>query len=98
MKAFADAYGQELAGTGKSPSDVLRLVEKEVRTKFADKFSNPNREKPNAVEGSSQHKTNTSSSFQLTAEERRAMATFVRAGALTEEQYIKEIKVQRGIQ
>lgn len=98
MKAFADAYGQELAGTGKSPSDVLRLVEKEVRAKFPEKFSNPNREKPNAVESSSQHKTNTSSGFQLTPEERRAMATFVRAGALTEEQYIKDIKLQRGIQ
>lgn len=97
MKAFADAYGHELSGTGKSPSDVLRLVEKEVKAKFPEKFSNPNREKPNAVESSSAHKTQSSSGFQLSAEERRAMATFVRAGALTEEQYIKEIKLQRGV-
>jgi hypothetical protein len=98
MKAFADAYGQELASTGKSPSDVLRLVEREVKAKFPEKFSNPNRDKPNSVESSSAHKTQSSSGFQLTAEERRAMATFVRAGALTEEQYIKEIKIQRGNQ
>jgi hypothetical protein len=98
MKAFADAYGNELAADGKTPSDVLRLVEKEVKAKFPEKFSNPNREKANTVESPSAGKTSGSSGFQLSAEERRAMATFVRAGALTEEQYIKEIKLQRGVQ
>lgn len=99
MRAFADAYGNELTGTGKSPSDVLRLVEKEVKAKFPEKFSNPNREKANNVESSSTPKAGGgNSSFQLSPEERRAMATFVRAGALTEEQYIKEIKLQRGVQ
>jgi len=99
MRAFADAYGNELADGGKSPSDVLRLVEKEVKAKFSEKFSNPNREKASNVESSSSPKASGGNSgFQLSAEERRAMATFVRAGALTEEQYIKEIKLQRGVQ
>lgn len=98
MKAFADAYGNELSATGKSPSDVLRLVEKEVKAKFPEKFSNPNREKATSVESPSTTKASGGSGFQLSAEERRAMATFVRAGALTEEQYIKEIKLQRGVQ
>jgi actin-related protein len=99
MKAFADAYGNELAAEGKTPPDVLRLVEKEVRSKFPEKFSNPNREKASSVESSSSPKASGGNGgFQLSAEERRAMATFVRAGALTEEQYIKEIKLQRGVQ
>lgn len=99
MRAFADALGMELAAEGKSPSDVLKEVERRVRAEFPNKFENPNRSKASAVEGGG----NTGSSgkgrdsFQLEDHERQIMQRFVRTGVMTEAEYIAELKATKGI-
>ena len=68
-----------------------------MKEEFSHKFQNPNRAKPAAVEsgsakGSGQKKDN----FQLTDEETRVMNRFVKAGVMTKDEYIAEIKASRG--
>lgn len=90
MRAYADRLGTELTGT---PSEILVQVEKAVKKEFAHKFENPRRAGSSAVEGSSvKPGTKKDDGFKLTEHERRVMQRFVRAGAITEEQYIKDLK------
>jgi hypothetical protein len=95
MKAFADALGQDLARAGNSPGEVLKKVEAEVRKEFPNKFRNPNQDKPGSVE-TGQGRGTSKSSFTLTDEQRRIMNTFVRAGAMSEKQYVEELKRVQG--
>jgi len=96
MRAFADALGKDLASAGNSPAEVLRKVAAEVRKEFPHKFSNPNRDKPGAVETSRNTGSSNSSKFVMSDDERRVMNTFVRTGALTEKEYIEQLKKVRG--
>ena len=96
MRAFADARGVELQAQGLSPSQVLKKVEEEVKKEFPTKFQNARQTRPNPVEGGSP-RGSSSSSFQLTPEERRVMNTFVRTGVMTEQDYVKELKKVKGI-
>lgn len=96
MKAFADTVGRDLAMAGNSPSEVLKKVEQQVKQEFAHKFKNPNRDKPGAVEGSSNRGGQREDSFSLSDEERRVMQRFVRTGAMTEKEYITELKRVKG--
>lgn len=91
MRAFADAIGRDLAGTH-SPSQVLIEVEKTIKKRFPEKFSNPNRERPSAVEAPRGTNTSTKVKYDLNEEERQVMRTIVRTGIITEEQYIKDLK------
>lgn len=95
MRAFADALGMELAGKGMRPDDVLKQVEKEVRSEFPNRFRNPNQARAGAVEGVTAKGTSRGS-FSLTGEETRVMKTLVRQGVMTEAEYIKDIKAIRG--
>lgn len=97
MRAFADTFGQSLARQGVPPSEVLRRVEAEVKKEFPNKFRNPNQDRKSAVEAPS-GRSGGKAGFQLTAEERSIMNTLVRAGALTEEQYIKDLKKVKGVE
>lgn len=97
MKAYADALGRNLAASGLSPSAVLQEVEKQVKLEFPHKFTNPNRNKPGAVEGSSNKGGKGNDSFTLTDEERRVMQRFVRTGAMSEKDYIAELKRIKGV-
>lgn len=96
MKAFADALGAELARDGLTPPQVLKKVEEEVRKEFPNRFRNPRQDRPSGVE-SSTPRGKTSSSFQLTADERRIMNNFVRQDVMTEAEYIKELKKVKGL-
>ena len=97
MKAYADALGRNLAASGLSPSAVLQEVEKQVKLEFPNKFTNPNRNKPGAVEGSSNKGGKGNDSFSLSDEERRVMQRFVRTGAMSEKEYIAELKRIKGV-
>lgn len=97
MRAYADALGRDLAYGGMKPSEVLAEVERQVRQEFPHKFTNPNRDKPSAVEGSVNKGGKANESFALSDEERRVMQRFVRSGVMTEEQYIKDLKSVRGV-
>jgi len=96
MRAFADALGMELQGQGLAPSQVLKKVEEEVKKEFPNKFQNSRQGRPNPVEGGTPP-GRSSTSFQLSPEERRVMNTFVRQGVMSEKEYIQELKRVKGI-
>lgn len=92
MADFADAEGRRLTAQGSlSPDQILKEVETRVRKEFPQKFVNPNREKPGAVESSSRG-TPKAESYPLTDMERRIMNQLVSAKVLTKEQYIADLK------
>lgn len=97
MRQYADAIGlgYAQANPGLDPEDVLRYVTEQVRGRFRERFVNPNRNKPSAVEGASTQGT-PRKGIELTDEERKVMNTFVRAGVMTKEAYMEEIKKLRG--
>jgi len=92
MRAYADQLGRDLAYKGLTPQQVLKEVEKQVKQEFPHKFRNPNKDKPNTVEGSSSKGGKGESSISLSDDERRVMQRFVRTGVMTEKQYIDELK------
>lgn len=100
LRKFADALGVSYAEDNPelSPTEVLKYVTNQVKRAYPDKFTNPNKTKPAAVDGgNSSAKASTSNgSFQLTEDETRVMNQFVRAGILTKEQYISDLKSMRG--
>lgn len=98
MRAFADRLGNELGGRGGvSPTDLLAQIEREVKKEFAHKFTNPNREKPGAVEGSTNKGSGKKESFTLSDDERRVMQRFIRTvPGMTEEKYVADLKKIKG--
>lgn len=99
MREYADVVGLGYANKhpGIDPEDVLKYVSVQVKSFFKDKFKNPNRERPSAVEGNSTPTASNKSSFELTDDERRVMNTFVRQNILTKDEYISQVKAMRGI-
>lgn len=96
MAAAADQLGRELAAQGKSPAEVLRDVEREIRKEFAHKFTNPARDKPGAVEGGgSTGSGGKGERVQLSEVEEQVMKKLVGNGVLTKEQYLADIRKQR---
>lgn len=97
MRAAADKIGLDYARQGHNPSEVLKMVEKDIRSEFPHKFTNAARERPNAVASASRG----SQSVQRTTAtlddvERDAMRKFVRSGVMTEAQYLAELKKVKG--
>jgi len=92
MRAYADALGRDLAFKGLTPSAVLKEVERQVKQEFPNKFTNPNRNKPGAVEGSTNKGGKSGDSYTLSDDERRVMQRFVRTGVMTEKEYIDQLK------
>ena len=99
MRDFADTVGLGYAqrNPGIDPQDVLEFVTAQVKSRFKDKFVNPNRTKPSAVEGTSSAAQAKSNSVELTDDERKVMNTFIRQGIMSKEEYLAEIKKMRGI-
>lgn len=97
MHDYADAVGLRYAqaNPGLDPHEVLEFVSKQVRNRFKEKFTNPNRAKPSAVEGANNTESPKKGSFQLTADEKRVMHTFVKTGVMSEKEYIEELKKMR---
>ncbi len=101
MRAVADAIGVQYAEEHPEipPAEVLKYVTEKIKKRYSDKFTNPNRTKPAAVDGGSSASakpTQKADTFQLSEEEERVMKQFVRAGILTKDQYIAELKAMRG--
>lgn len=99
MRKYADILGSGYAQSnpGLDPEEVLDYVTEQVKHRFATKFKNPNRDKPSAVEGTTQSAAPNKSTFELTDEERKVMNTFVRTGAMTKEDFIAQVKAMRGV-
>lgn len=98
MKVFADKYGMRLASQGVSPEKVLKEVEKAVRAEFPNKFKNPNQDRPSAVEGKggSGGSKSKGGDYSLDDRERKIMNDLVRAGVITKEQYIADLRKAKG--
>jgi len=96
MRDYADMIGSDYAKKhpGTDPEDVLVYVTQEVKERFRDKFTNPNRAKPSAVEGGGNAAASNKTEFKMTEDERKVMNTFVRTGVMTKEDYIKELKLE----
>lgn len=101
MKEFADGVGlaHAKANPGKSPEEILDYVEKRVKKAYSDKFTNPNKSKPSAVDtGTTTTPTRQpkGDDFELNDEEKKVMNTLVRQGLITKEKYIEDLKRVRG--
>jgi hypothetical protein len=93
MRAAADKLGTDLAAEGKSPAEVLKLVEKEIKEAFPHKFTNTNRERPGAVEASSRGGNSVArGSSSLSDDERSIMRKIVGTGIMTEKEYMDQLK------
>jgi len=94
MRAWADARGVELAEEGKSPREVLKALEGEVKERFKEKFRNPNRDKPGAVEGAvaTRRGAGIESEIELSDVEKTIMKTLVDGGHITKDEYLKQLK------
>ncbi len=91
MRKAADAIGLELHNEGKSPSEVLKLVEIEIKKEFAHKFRPAAADREIAVEPSTRS-GGKGDSFKLSADEEEVMRQIVRSGVMTKEQYIADLK------
>jgi hypothetical protein len=99
LRTFADSLGVAYAQDNPhlSPTDVLKHVTASVKRAYPEKFTNPNKDKPAAVDGgNASTKSTPTKGFQLTEDEERVMKQFVRSGILTKEQYISDIRSMRG--
>jgi hypothetical protein len=96
MRVFADDVGRQAAARGLPPQEVLAAVEREVRKEFPDKFTNPNRAKATAVEGSTNKGGEKRESFELSPLEQRALRRFEETiPGFNREKYIAELKKVR---
>ena len=97
LKVFADDVGMAhaRANPDADPSEVLVYVKGRVKKAYPDKFVNPNRAKPNAVEGTGAPAARVKE-YELNEEERRVMQTFIRSGVMTKDEYIKELRKVKG--
>lgn len=98
MRKFADDVGLTLAQRGLSREEVLKEVEQAVRREFPQKFTNPNKASAPEVEGSRTPagKTKGFGVKDLDPIEKRIMNDLVRSGTMTQDEYLAEIKKQRG--
>jgi hypothetical protein len=93
MRAWADARGVELAQEGRAPNEVLNILEKEVKTRFSEKFHNPNRTRASAVETApGRGTTKANVEYELSDVEKQVMNTLVSQKVLTKEEYISQLK------
>lgn len=93
MRGWADGRGIELQEQGKSPSEILGIISREVREEFKSKFENPNRQRAGAVEGITQRGRAAADHIELSADQRTAMNKFVKAGLMTEKEYMDELRL-----
>lgn len=97
LTLYADALGRKLAKAGVSPETVLDEVAKEVRKEFPHKFSNPNRNKPGAVETPTRKGSTKEVEFEMPEQDRQIMNKILRAGGLTKEEYMEQYKLIHGV-
>jgi hypothetical protein len=95
MAEKADAIGTRYAGLHPEaePEEVFEYAEKRIKTLYADRFKNPNRERASPVEGARSNKA-MSRKVQwrdLPEHFQKAGEKFARQGIMTKEQYIDDL-------
>lgn len=103
LKVAADQIGTAYAAANPElhPDAVLKYVEGRVKKLYSDRFTNPNKNRPSAVEGGTSTPSksagkNDTSNYPLTEDERRVMMTFVRQGIMSKEEYIADLQKVKG--
>jgi hypothetical protein len=93
MAEDADALGvgYKSKNPGKSPTEVLDYVERQIKKLYPEKFTNVNRPKT-AVESPSNRGTVKTSGYSLSEDEERVARNFERSGIMTRAEYIKELR------
>jgi hypothetical protein len=104
LRFEADEIGTKYAAAfpDKDPEEILVYVSNKIRRTFPEKFTNPNRAKPNVVEGNTGTPPVKKTSFTLSEEEVKVMKNFERAGiigpgGITKEEYMEQVKQTRGV-
>lgn len=98
MRAFADGAAMQLNKEGVGGKELLKAIDAKIRKTFPNKFTNPNRERPGAVESTStKSSTVKKDSYELSDQEKRICDTFVRDGIMTREEYIADLKKVKGL-
>lgn len=99
LRAYADAVGIKFAKEHperNDPNDLLKEVEKQVKLRFKEYFTNERKDRPSAVEGSSartsQKNKDSTDDFVLSEDDERVMKKFVRQGIMSKEEYIAQLK------
>ena len=97
LTIFADAFGASLKQQNPNLAyeQVLAQVEAKVKSAFPQKFSNPNRSQPGAVDGGAQRtattQTNRKSYNNLPADAKAQCDAFIAQGVIpNREQYVKD--------
>ena len=96
MKEYADLIGAgyNQQNPNKTPVDIYKYVEDEVKKRYPAKFENPNRSQPNSVESASRGRSGKGGAKHRVADlpenDRRIMDTIVRTGTMSKEEYLKE--------
>jgi regulator of replication initiation timing len=101
MRVFADEVGREAAAEGKTPSEVLAIVEKAVRKEFAHKFQNQNKgDAPDLGTSRVPAGRTRGDSFELSDQERQIMNTLIKSDPtrFTREKYIADLKKIKGLE
>jgi regulator of replication initiation timing len=95
MKAWADGYAAQLLNQGiKETAVAFPMIEQKAKQVFPHKFRNPNKDSAPGLEGGSRKQS--TSGFQLSADEDRIMTNMIRAGApITRDEYIAQLKKLR---
>jgi hypothetical protein len=92
MRKKADAIGNVYLAEGKSPQEVLTLVEQDIKQLFPAKFENPRANRASAVEPASRQGAGSSNAFKPTEEQRRIAQKFAKSGVMTEAEYYSDLK------
>jgi hypothetical protein len=98
MKVFADQLGNRLAADVRAGSltqkEALVKIEAAVKEEFPNKFRNPNKDRPSAVEATGKQTTPKSggSVFKMSPEQEKVWKTLERSKVMTKEQYIADLK------
>ena len=97
MREFTAKRDQELSRFGLAPEEHLRILEKDLKTKFPSYFGNTQGSKASAVESGASSTTKTGSktkhSFNdLSPEQKDCARHFERMGVMKKEEYIKQLE------
>lgn len=99
LTQFADKLGIGLAATGMTPSEVLVEIEKQVRSRYPDKFKNKNKESaPDTENSRASSKPNRKEDDSFMSDvDKKVMNDLIRQGVLTKDEYIRDLKKIKGI-
>lgn len=101
MRNVADGIANHALAQGKSHEEVFKIVETKIKKMYAEEFGpvqkrNSNKDEAPLVEGRTATGGKKASKFRPTDEQRRFAKAFAASGAITEEEYYKQLAEDLG--